>query len=186
MNPVAEKRYLPEIQGLRTLAALLVAVYHIWFQQVSGGVDVFFVVAAFFMVLSLARHQSLQFSHIAHYFLNTLRRMLPVMAVVLVVTALGVMVFSPEVVWRGEIRSALASLFFYQNAYLARQGADYLNQGLEASAFQQMWALSLQMQMAIFLPLLVYGVARCTRHAPAFYRRALVLVLLGVGLVSLG
>lgn len=39
------KRFRPEIEGLRIVAALLVAVYHIWMQRVSGGVDVFFVVS---------------------------------------------------------------------------------------------------------------------------------------------
>lgn len=34
-----ESRFRPEIEGLRTVAALLVAMYHIWFNRVSGGVD---------------------------------------------------------------------------------------------------------------------------------------------------
>lgn len=41
--------YLKEVQGLRVVAALVVAVYHIWFQRVSGGVDAFFVIFGFFL-----------------------------------------------------------------------------------------------------------------------------------------
>ena len=44
---IKPSEYLYELQGLRTISALMVAVYHIWFQRVSGGVDVFFVVAAY-------------------------------------------------------------------------------------------------------------------------------------------
>ncbi|MEE2043809.1 hypothetical protein Q7689_10465, partial [Nocardiopsis tropica] len=37
----------PEIEGLRAVAALLIAVYHIWFGTVSGGVDVFLLLTGF-------------------------------------------------------------------------------------------------------------------------------------------
>ncbi|GAJ97379.1 hypothetical protein JCM19055_234 [Geomicrobium sp. JCM 19055] len=40
---VPDKRFRPELEGVRAVAALLVAVYHIWFGTVSGGVDVFFL-----------------------------------------------------------------------------------------------------------------------------------------------
>lgn len=42
-----ERKFRPEIEGLRIIAALLVAVYHIWIGRVSGGVDVFFVISGF-------------------------------------------------------------------------------------------------------------------------------------------
>ena len=40
-----------EIQGLRSLAVLMVVTYHVWFGRVSGGVDVFLLISAFLMTL---------------------------------------------------------------------------------------------------------------------------------------
>ncbi|MGP9615393.1 acyltransferase family protein, partial [Brachybacterium sp. AOP42-B2-9] len=49
----AKTRFIPEIQGLRTLALFLVVIYHVWFHRVSGGVDVFLLVSAFLMTASV-------------------------------------------------------------------------------------------------------------------------------------
>lgn len=55
INNQAGRKFRPEIQGLRALAVLLVAAYHFWFGKVSGGVDVFLLISAFFMAGSFTR-----------------------------------------------------------------------------------------------------------------------------------
>ena len=49
------RHYRPEVQGLRALAVLMVATYHIWLGRVSGGVDVFLLISAFLLTLSFVR-----------------------------------------------------------------------------------------------------------------------------------
>lgn len=74
----SKRRIRPELEGLRTIAALLVAIYHIWFNRVSGGVDVFFVVSGFLITTSLLsmyrkNGKVLYFS----YIVKLLKRLLP-------------------------------------------------------------------------------------------------------------
>lgn len=155
----SKKVYLFEVQGLRTLAALMVAVYHIWFQRVSGGVDVFFVIAAFFMALSLTKNDNLSWPSVNRYYMNTLRRVLPNTVIVIVFSVIGLLILSPSVIWRGEITNAIGSVLFVENLVLAFKSSNYLDQGLNSSVFQQMWAMSIQMQLYFTIPLIIYSVS---------------------------
>lgn len=52
---VAPRKFRPGIQGLRAVAALLVAIHHFWMECVSGAVDVFFVVSGYLVIGTLLR-----------------------------------------------------------------------------------------------------------------------------------
>ncbi|UUL82372.1 acyltransferase family protein [Sphingomonas qomolangmaensis] len=165
--------YLGEIQGLRTVAALLVAFYHVWLGRVSGGVDVFFVVAAFFMTRSFVKWSALRVTAVRDYWLLTARRVLPGTALVVLTTVLAVLAIAPESSWRSEFGHALASILFLENWNLANEGTDYLSRDLSSSAFQQMWALSLQVQFYFIFPLLIWAVMHLARRTGVQPRTAL-------------
>ena len=147
-----KRKYLVGVQGLRTVAALLVVVYHIWFRRVSGGVDVFFVVAGFFSVASLLRLFSTAETPLgvaratSSYLLRTLRRVLPSAALVVVATTVAGLAFMPNLFWADNIEAGFAAVTFWENWQLIERGTDYLAQDSSASAFQQFWALAVNMQ----------------------------------------
>ncbi|MBP1326099.1 peptidoglycan/LPS O-acetylase OafA/YrhL [Leucobacter exalbidus] len=156
--------YLSGVQGLRTAAALLVAVYHIWFNRVSGGVDVFFVVAGYFATKSLIKMQLVdtfgaRFKFVAGYWMRTLRRIMPSAVVVIIGTVIASILFMPQSLWQFAIPHGFAALFQFENWQLIATGADYLQQEMNPSPFQQFWALSLQAQIYLTLPLIMLAAA---------------------------
>lgn len=185
-----KKQYLYGVQGLRTVAALMVAVYHIWFGRVSGGVDVFFVVAGYFAASSLLRATSQPTSRarlagVGQYVLRTARRVIPSAAVVVVGTVVAGWLFLPRSQWESVIPHGWASLAFRENWYLIEAGNDYLQGGLAASPFQQFWALSLQAQSYVVFPLVALLAAVGARFVRGSQRRVLFLFVAAVFTVSL-
>ncbi|GAB3220495.1 acyltransferase family protein [Glycomyces halotolerans] len=139
--------YRPEIQGLRAFAVLLVAVYHIWFGRVSGGVDVFLLLTGFFITGSLVRSYEKHGRLMPVTFLSRLsRRLMPTVAVVL----LGILVISwlwmPSYRSRGIMTETFASALYYENWLLAQHTVDYLNRHDPVSPLQHFWSLSIQGQ----------------------------------------
>lgn len=158
-QPDWTSRRLNGVQGLRTVAALLVALYHIWFHRVSGGVDVFFVVAGFFAARSIRRMVDagsvvVALRQIGDYWARTARRVVPSAMLVILATTVVAVLRMPVTMWDANIGHAFASLFFHENWHLIATGSDY-NQQATASPFQQFWALSIQVQSYLVVPLLV-------------------------------
>ncbi|MGM0896958.1 MAG: acyltransferase family protein [Bacillota bacterium] len=143
----AERRIRPELEGIRTIAALLVAIYHIWFNRVSGGVDVFFVVSGFLITTSLLsmyrkNGRILYFS----YIVKLLKRLLPTAWLIGITTLVVSLYLLPPFMKQQNINEFLASVSYFQNWRLAVDSVDYLAQNNSASPFQHFWALSIQFQ----------------------------------------
>ncbi len=184
---IPEKRYRPEIEGLRTVATLLVAVYHIWFGRVSGGIDVFFVLSGFLITMSLLsrveRSGSVGFWS---FLLGLAKRLFPQALLVLFVTAIAAIFIIPQGQWTQIINHLLASTLYFENWRLALDAVDYLAQGQQASPFQHYWSLSLQGQFYVLWPLLIFMtflLARKVFKTPT--RKTLLVVLGGVFVLSL-
>jgi len=170
----ASPHYRPELQGLRAVAALLVAVFHIWIGRVSGGVDVFFVVSGFLITTSLLRqvetHGQVQF---LGYASNLARRLLPSAMVVLLATILLSVLWLPTTQWIDTIKAAAAALAYVQNWYLAINAIDYLAAAKDGNPYQHFWALSVQGQFYLLWPVLFALLAVAVRMTGIPLRKAL-------------
>lgn len=138
---VPEKKFRPELEGVRALAALLVAIYHIWLGSVSGGVDVFFIVSGYLITTSLLnRFERDGKIKIFEYILGLLRRLLPLALTVILFIILVSIFILPQSQWFQTIPHVFSSMFYYQNWQLANEAVDYLAQNNEASPFQHFLA----------------------------------------------
>ena len=179
------RAYRPELQGLRAVAVLLVAIYHIWFGRVSGGVDVFFVVSGFLITRSLLaqveQYGQVQFGR---YFNSLATRLLPTAMVVLLASVLAAAILLPTTLWIDTIKSAAAALLYVENWYLAFQAVDYLATDTRVP-FQQYWALSVQGQFYALWALAFTLVACAARFSSAGLRRITIVLLCAVFVTSL-
>ncbi|KNH16874.1 acyltransferase [Arthrobacter sp. ZBG10] len=176
-----------EIQGLRSLAVLMVVTYHVWFGRVSGGVDVFLLISAFLMTLQFTgrydrREPVALFKHWLHLF----RRLLPAAVTVIVATLAAAALLLPRTRWLDLIDHGWAAMFYFENWLLQKQAVDYYAADHSgAGPLQHFWSLSIQGQVFILWPLIFVLAAFAARRYRLSYRPLLAYVFFGIFLVSL-
>src|ERR1700722_1490826 len=176
--------YRRDLDGLRGIAIALVAVFHVWFGRVSGGVDVFLALSGFFFGGRLLRTALTPDASLWPFpeVTRLIRRLLPALVVVLAGCAVLTILVQPETRWETFADQSLASLGYYQNWELANTASDYLRAGEAVSPLQHIWSMSVQGQFYVGFLLLVTGCAYLLRgllrgpRAP--YLRTVFVVLL--------
>ncbi|GAA4671651.1 acyltransferase family protein [Gordonia humi] len=147
--------YRLDLDGLRGIAIFLVAVFHVWFGRVSGGVDVFLTLSGYFFVASLLKHvirtnPSSQSWSVAinpwPRLSRMLRRLVPALFLVLAgITALTWWLM-PTTRWGPLGKELVASAFYYQNYHLAFASQDYGAADSAVSPMQHLWSMAMQGQ----------------------------------------
>src|ERR1700710_3121159 len=172
--------YRHDLDGLRGVAILLVAVFHIWFGRVSGGVDVFLALSGFFFGGRLLRAALTPGAPLAPgpEVMRLVRRLLPALVVVLAASAVLTILIQPETRWETFADQSLASLGYFQNWELANTASDYLRAGEAVSPLQHIWSMSVQGQFYIAFLALIFGSAYLFRRVLGKYMRASLVVLL--------
>lgn len=182
----ARRGYIPEIQGLRTVALLMVATFHIWFDRVSGGVDVFLLVSAYLLTRSFTTLSERGIvPRPAAYLVHKFSRLLPAAATTIVLILLGVFLFMPTSYWSGALGDSVGSLFYVQNIRLQEAAVDYFdpNNAL-ASPFQHFWSLSVQGQVFVLFALLHLAGDLSARGLNLPVRSVLLAIFVLVGVMS--
>src|SRR6476661_6331309 len=174
--------YRHDLDGLRGIAIALVAIFHIWFGRVSGGVDVFLALSGFFFggrLLRAAINPSGSLAP-APELKRLIRRLLPALVVVLAVSAILTILIQPETRWETFADQSLASLGYFQNWELANTASNYLRAGEAVSPLQHIWSMSVQGQFYIGFLALIFTFAYLLRRRLGDRMRIFFVVLLSV------
>lgn len=160
--------YRTDLDGLRGVAIMLVACFHIWFGRVSGGVDVFLTLSGYFFIGSLLKHAIASQSEMIGFgatinpwprLKRLLRRLLPALFTVLIAVSVLTVLLMPQTRWVNIGREVIASALYYQNWYLAFNSQDYLAASSANSPLQHMWSMSVQGQFFVATLLIALTVA---------------------------
>jgi peptidoglycan/LPS O-acetylase OafA/YrhL len=163
-----------------------VAVFHVWFGRVSGGVDVFLALSGFFfggMVLRGVLTPGASLSPWPHLG-RLIRRLLPALVVVLAAAAALTVAIQPQTRWETFADQTLASLGYYQNWELAAAAADYRQAGETVSPLQHIWSMSVQGQFYLAFLLLALGLAALLRRWTGRHLRAVFFAVLTAATVA--
>src|SRR3954447_11258391 len=150
--------YRHDLDGLRGIAIALVAVFHVWFGRVSGGVDVFLALSGFFFGGRLLRAALTPGASLspASEVTRLVRRLLPALVVVLAAGAVLTVLIQPQTRWETFADQSLASLAYYQNWELSATESNYLRAGEAVSPLQHIWSMSVQGQFYLSFLLLIF------------------------------
>lgn len=179
-------RFRPEIQGLRSLAVLMVVVYHVFLDRISGGVDVFLMISAFLLTLAFVRREaSGRPFDLAGHWLHRFKRLIPAAAATILGTLVAAWVWLPASRWSEVVDEAWASLLYVQNWHLiAGIGIEPASEAWWwSSPLVHFWSLSVQGQVFILWPILLVGAAWVARRSGRPYR-AVIAVAFGLVFVT--
>jgi peptidoglycan/LPS O-acetylase OafA/YrhL len=150
-----------DVEGLRAICVLAVVAYHVSPMALPGGflgVDLFFVISGFVITrLLLAdgeRYGRVQF---AAFWERRIRRILPVVTVVLLATALAILAF-PVLDGRVIGRDLIAAALFFHNIRQMDRAVDYLGAPPETNPTLHFWSLAVEEQFYLVWPLVLTGI----------------------------
>lgn len=154
--------YRPHIDGLRAVAVLSIAIFHLRVVDLRGGfigVDIFFVISGFLIskiIIPEVLQNSFSFSA---FYLRRARRILPAFFMVSAATmAAGYYILLPKE-YADLAASFAASTVFGANIYFA-ETANYFGPSAMQMPMLHYWSLGVEEQFYILFPILLLVIAR--------------------------
>lgn len=175
LDGVASGSFRADVEGLRAVAVVVVVLFHLRIDLLSGGyvgVDVFFVVSGYLITRLLLRELADDGSiSLAGFWARRARRLLPASALLLLVTVVaGRLMLSPLAM--GTLAGdAVAAGAFVSNFVFAGRETGYFADA--PSPLLHFWSLAVEEQFYLLWPLVLVALTRRPRQ----YRRLLGVVI---------
>ncbi len=184
-----DRRFRPDIQGLRAVAVALVVFYHAGLSPLSGGyigVDVFFVISGFVITGLLLRERTAAGrTSLLDFYGRRCRRIIPAATVVIVATV--VMTYIRLGVVYGTLTATAArwTAVFLANFHFAAVGTNYLTAQQPPSPLLNFWSLAVEEQFYLVYPTVFLLIAALRSRWTLRARLAVGLVVVVAGSFAL-
>ena len=153
-----DRKFRPDVEGLRAIAILLVVLFHAGVPRITGGyvgVDVFFVVSGFVITgLLLREHAASGRNRLLAFYGRRSRRILPAATLVIILTVLASYRWLGFLVGDDTARVGKTASLFYANFHFIATQTNYLASQAPPSALQNYWSLSVEEQFYLLYPTL--------------------------------
>jgi peptidoglycan/LPS O-acetylase OafA/YrhL len=163
-TPPDDRRFRPDVEGLRAIAILLVVAYHANVPGLPGGfvgVDVFFVISGYVITgLLLRERASTGSTSLLHFYARRCRRILPAATLVILVTVVATAVVLGQAPGAMTADAGRWAAVFLANFHFEQIGTDYFTASLPPSPLQHYWSLSVEEQFYVVYPTLFLVIGR--------------------------
>lgn len=177
-----KSRYIPALDGLRTLAVVAVVLYHLnltWAQGGLLGVTIFFVLSGY-LITRLLLNEVAKTGRIdlKSFWIRRIRRLFPAVVTVVVVTCALCTIFNHVMLTKMR-PDILPSLLFFNNWWQIAQNVSYFNALGDPSPLTHFWSLAIEEQFYLIWPPLLFAMVSMHVSKPNTRR-----VVLGLSAVS--
>ncbi len=159
----SSNRYIHSVDGLRAVAVIAVLLYHLGIDWIPGGflgVDLFFVISGYVITgLILDSIEKSGGLDLRAFYLSRIRRLVPALIAMVVLTTLYIGVYAPETVRR--FLNDLPYVFTgTMNWALVNREQDYFETIGRPPLLQHTWSLAVEAQFYLVWPLVLLFVLR--------------------------
>ena len=165
-----KSRYIPALDGLRTLAVVAVVLYHLnltWAQGGLLGVTIFFVLSGY-LITRLLLNEVAKTGRIdlKSFWIRRIRRLFPAVVTVVVVTCALCTIFNHVMLTKMR-PDILPSLLFFNNWWQIAQDVSYFNALGDPSPLTHFWSLAIEEQFYLIWPPLLFAMVSMHMSKPS-------------------
>jgi peptidoglycan/LPS O-acetylase OafA/YrhL len=181
-TPPGDRRFRPDVQGMRAIAILLAIVYHAGLPGFSGGyvgIEVFFVISGFVITgLLLRERESTGRTSILSFYGRRARRIIPAATLVVIVTVIASYHWLGSLMGHETAVDGRWAALFLANVHFEAVHTNYLVAQAPPSPLLNYWSLGVEEQFYIVYPTLILLIGWWARRRS--FRARLTVVLVAV------
>jgi peptidoglycan/LPS O-acetylase OafA/YrhL len=185
-TPPGDRKFRPDVQGMRAIAILLVLVYHAGVPGFTGGyvgIDVFFVISGFVITgLLLREREGTGRTSLRTFYGRRSRRIIPAATVVIILTVLVTYHSIGSLVGHETAVDGQWAALFLANFHFQAIHTNYLAAQAPPSPLLNYWSLGVEEQFYVLYPTLFLLIGWWARKGS--FRTRLTVVLVAVIVAS--